>query len=387
VTQFDFDSGINRDETHSLKFGARQAYFGTEDVMPMWVADMDFAAPEQITQALIERAHHPIYGYHLYPDSIYQATQDWFQLRHQWTIAREAIVMCPGVVPTLQAVVEALTEKGDSVVIQPPVYHPFFSVVKKSDRQLIENPLKRVGDSHQMDLPHLEACFKQGAKLLIFCSPHNPVGRVWTQQELTDLIELARQYQVTIVSDEIHADLIYPDYKHTPLQTLAGDVTVITTVSATKTFNIPGLGLSAMVVNDKQVRKAINAVFNRWHINASNPFSIAAFEAGYRYGSQWLDALMLYLQQTQQQVSQFFGDNIADIKVLNAQGTYLLWLDCQALNLENSELRQFFIEKAKVGLNAGYTFGDSGSGYMRLNIAAPRQQVLQACQQIYDALK
>jgi cystathionine beta-lyase len=385
--QFDFDTPVSRELVGSLKFDARKAYFGTEDVMPMWVADMDIAAPAAVTAALTERAQHPIYGYQMYPASMYQAMQAWFAKRFDWQIDRSSIVMCPGVVPTLTAIIEALTEPNEHVIIQPPVYHPFFSVVEETDRELVQNPLVIENGQYKMDLVHLESCFQQGAKLLIFCSPHNPVGRVWTKQELIDLLALAKRYQVTIVADEIHADLIYPEFTHTPFASIADGVSVISTVSASKTFNVPGLGLSAVIVENREQRKAINAVFKRWHINASNPFSIVAFEAAYRGGEAWLDALMAYLNNTKQKVAEFAELNWPNVNVMPSQGTYLLWLDCREMQLSDDELKQFFIEKAKVGMNAGFTFGAAGSGFMRLNIAAPQDYVMTACQRIADALQ
>lgn len=236
-----------------------------------------------------------------------------------------------------------------------------------------------------MDLAHFEQCAAEGAKLLLLCSPHNPAGRVWRREELESLLEIAKKYKLTIVSDEIHADLIFPGERHIPLATIAADVPVISTVSASKSFNIPGLGLSAMVINDPQQRKAIKAVFESWHISAANPFSISAFEAAYRSGENWLDQLMLYLDETRQQVVSFFEKQLPIIKVMPSQGTYLLWLDCHKLNLADEDLRQFFIHDAKVGMNPGVTFGDVGSGFMRMNIAAPRQVIMEACQRIVTA--
>jgi cystathionine beta-lyase len=387
VTEFDFDTPINREKVGSLKFDARKAYFGTQDVMPMWVADMDFAAPQAVTDALTERAKHPIYGYHMYPASMYQAMQDWFVKRFDWSIKRSSIIMCPGVVPTLTAIIEALTQPGDKVLIQPPVYHPFFSVVETTKRTLVLNPLSLENGRYKMDLAHLEGCMQEGAKLLILCSPHNPVGRVWSKQELQDLLDLAARYEVCVVADEIHADLVYSDYKHTPLASLKSDALVISTVSASKSFNVPGLGLSALIVDDKAQRQAINAVFQRWHISASNPFSVVAFEAAYRNGEAWLDALMAYLNETKQMVTHFAQQHWPNVTVMPSEGTYLLWLDCRALQLGNDELQRFFIDQAKVGMNAGFTFGDVGSGFMRLNIAAPRDYVMMACQRIAEALE
>jgi cystathionine beta-lyase len=377
-----FDQLIERQQTASLKHDGRKAYFGHDDLIPLWVADMDFAAPQAVTQALVDRANHPVYGYTLYPDSMFNAMQNWFNTNHDWQIDRKDIVMCPGVVPSLFACVQALTAVGDKVIVQPPVYPPFFSTVTKSDRELVLNPLQIVDGVYRMDLEHLEQCAKQGAKLLLLCSPHNPVGRVWQQDELEGLLDIARRFDITIVSDEIHADLIFPDQKHTPLAAIAEGVSVISTVSPSKTFNIPGLGLSAMVVTNTEQRRAINKVFESWHISASNPFSVAGFEAAYLYGADWLKQLMDYLDETRKQVTTFVEQQLPKIKVMPSQGTYLLWLDCRELELDDDELHQFFITQCKVGMNPGVSFGQDGSGFMRMNIAASRSVILDACQRI-----
>lgn len=378
----DFDQIIDREHTASVKFDARKAVFGREDVTPLWVADMDFATPQAVTDALVERAHHPVFGYTLYPESMYAAMQSWFERRFNWSINRKSIVMCPGVVPSLHAAILALSKPGDKVIVQSPVYPPFFSAVTQTGRELLINPLQLNGDNYQMDLAHLEHCAQAGARLLLLCSPHNPVGRVWQKDELIALLDIARRYDITIISDEIHADLIFPDYQHIPLATLVDDVDIVTAVSASKSFNIPGLGLSSLIVNKKQQRDAIHAVFDQWHVSACNPFSIVAYEAAYRDGEQWLDQLMIYLAETAKQVSDLFAQSSSPIKVLPSQGTYLVWLDCHQLNLSDDELKRLFIEKAKLGLNPGISFGREGSGFMRLNIAAPRVIILKACQQI-----
>lgn len=383
----DFDQLIDREGSQSLKYGARKAVFGREDVIPLWVADMDFAAPEAVTQALIERAQHPIYGYSQFDDSVYQSLIDWCQRRYHWQIEQKQILMCPGVVPSLHVVIEALTKAGDSVIVQPPVYFPFFSTVTDTGRNLVLNQLKLVNGEYRMDLMHLEKCASEGGRMLLLCSPHNPVGRVWSRQELLDLADIARRYDMTIVSDEIHADLIYAEHIHTPLASLVDDVEVITALSPSKTFNIPGLGLSSLVVKDKTHRRAIQRVFDRQHVSASNPFSITAFVAAYTQGEDWLTQLMPYLQQTRDQVEQYFATAIPQIKLIQPQGSYLLWLDCRALDIDDAELKQLFIEQAGVGLSPGTLFGDGGRGFMRMNIAAPRSVILQALQQIKHALE
>jgi len=383
---FDFDAAIDRSRSSSLKFDARQAYFGRADVMPMWVADMDFACPPAVSDALTARAQHPIFGYTLYPDSMYQAMIDWCQRRYQWTVKPSEIVMCPGVVPSIHAAIDALTQPGDKVIVQPPVYFPFFTAVTQTGRELVLNPLKLEQGRYSIDLAHLEECARQGARILLLCSPHNPVGRVWSKQELVDLLVLAERYNLTIISDEIHADLIYPGQTHYPLAAMTDSVNVLTTIAPSKTFNIPGLGLSTLVVPDKAHRKAINAVYESWHVSAANPFSITAFEAAYQYGDAWLDALMAYLQGTLNWVSDYVASELDSVQLVQPEGTYLLWLDCREMGLENEALRQFFIEQAGVGMNPGYVFGDSGSGFMRMNIGTPLRNVQQAFQQIAAAL-
>jgi cysteine-S-conjugate beta-lyase len=382
----DFDQKIDRSFSQSLKFDARTAYFGRSDVIPMWVADMDFAAPEAVTKALVERAKHPIYGYTLHPDSMYEALIEWSAKRYDWQIKQSDIVMCPGVVPSINAVIEAITEPGDKVIVQPPVYFPFFSSVEKTGRELVLNPLKLDNNRYFIDFEHLEDCAQQGAKTLLFCSPHNPVGRVWTREELQQLLELAERYQMTIISDEIHADLIFPEQQHISLASLTDSNNVITTLAPSKTFNIAGMGLSALIVSDMQKRKAIKDVFEKWHISPANPFSITAFEAAYRYGEDWLEQLNVYIYKNKKWVEDFLQKRCPQIQLIESEGTYLLWLDCRFLGMDNESLRRFFIEEAKVGMNPGYVFGDNGSGFMRLNIGARLEIVQQALENIADAV-
>jgi cystathionine beta-lyase len=383
----DFDRDIPRDGTHSFKHDGRAAYFGTADVLPLWVADMDFASPEAVRRALQQRAAHPIYGYTQYPESLYEALIAWLQKRHGWEVQRECIVMAPGVVPSLFASVMAFAKEGEGVIVQPPVYFPFFSAVTTNHRRLIENPLRLVGERYEIDFEHLEQCAADGAKLMLFCSPHNPVGRVWSKAELTELLRIARHHDITILSDEIHADLVYPGEKHIALATLAeGSDKVITTIAPSKTFNIPGLGLSCVIASNAAQRHAIRQAFETLHISNTNPFSIAAFEAAYRGGEAWLDELLIYLQRNRDFVNGYASQHLPAIKVLPSQGTYLLWLDCRDLGLSDVKLREFFVKEAKVGMSPGTVFGKEGSGFMRLNIASPRHVIADALERIKRAL-
>jgi cystathionine beta-lyase len=384
---FNWDEVIPREGTASVKYDARAGYFGTADVMPLWIADMDFAAPEAVTQALLERAAHPIYGYSFFPESLYTALIDWLQQRHGWAVQREWIVMAPGVVPSLHAAVQAFTQPGESVIAQPPVYFPFFSSVTTSQRQLVLNPLRLEAGRYHIDLEHLEQCAANGARLLLLCSPHNPVGRVWQVQELQEILRIARRHDLVVLADEIHADLVYPEYHHSVLATLANEgERIITAIAPSKTFNIPGLGLSCLIVPNAEDRAALVRVFESLHVQNCNPFSSSAFEAAYRGGAAWLDSLMVYLQGNRDYVSAYLQANLPQIKLIAPEGTYLLWLDCRDLKMSDQQLRDFFVQQARVGMSPGSVFGENGSGFMRLNIGAPRQVLTEALQRIAQAL-
>ena len=384
----DFDREISRSGTCSVKHDGRAAYFGTPDVLPLWVADMDFASPEAVTRALAERAAHPVYGYTFYPDSLYDALIDWLKKRHGWEVQREWIVMAPGVVPSLFAAVMAFAQQGEGVIVQPPVYFPFFSAVATNQRRLIQNPLRLEQGRYSIDFENLERCAAEGARLLLLCSPHNPVGRVWSRAELEDILRIARRYDLVILSDEIHADLVYPGQRHTALATLSSGMDkIITAVAPSKTFNIPGLGLSSLIVPDPAHRDALRQAFETLHAGNTNPFSITAFEAAYRGGEAWLDSLLVYLRDSRDFVSDYLATHLPVIQLIQPEGTYLLWLDCRELKMSDAQLREFFVQQANVGMSPGTIFGQGGSSFMRLNIAAPRHVIADALGRITNALK
>jgi cystathionine beta-lyase len=381
-----FDSAPVRHNTASLKYDLRREVFGRADVIPLWVADMDFAVPEAVQRALAQRAEHPVFGYTIHPESMYDAQRHWLSTRHEWNVTRESILFCPGVVPSLHACIMALTQPGDGVIVQPPVYAPFLAAAETCGRKSLRNPLKLEAGRYTFDLDDLERCARDGGRMLILCSPHNPVGRVWQQEELQALLAVCAQHDITVVSDEIHADLIYPGFKHVPLATLNDKLNIVTAVAPSKTFNIPGLGLSALVVPEASDRKAITQAFDTLHVSASNPFSIAAFEAAYREGAPWLDDLMRYLAATRDRVRDFLQQHLPQIKMIEPEGTYLLWLDCREMGLNDKQLKDFFVQKAGVGLSPGAMFGAGGSGHMRMNIGAPRSLIMQALENISAAL-
>ncbi len=382
----EFDRIISRNGTCSLKYDARMSKFGRSDVLPLWVADMDFAVPQPVQDALMSRAAHPIFGYTAYPDSLFEALIDWLQIRHAWTVKREWVVLSPGLVPSLHAAIIALSQPGDAIIVQPPVYAPFIAAPRSVGRRLVLNPLKFENGHYSFDLEGFEHIAEQGARLLLLCAPHNPVGRVWHGEELLALLGICRRYGITVVSDEVHADLIYPGIHHTPVATLGdGAVKIISAVAPSKTFNIPGLGLSALIVPDEKDRSAIEKAFDTLHVGAANPFSIVAFEAAYRKGAPWLDDLLDYLDATCKFVRTYLEQHLPLIKMIEPEGTYLLWLDCRAMELDDKQLELFFVQQAGVGLSPGIIFGEQGRGFMRMNIAVPRSIIIEALEKIASA--
>ncbi|HET7662037.1 MAG TPA: PatB family C-S lyase [Rhodanobacteraceae bacterium] len=386
-TSFDFDQTIDRGGTHSVKFDARAAVFGDADVTPLWVADMDFAVAPCISEAVAARARHPVYGYTLVSDSLYRAVIDWHAERHDWRIGRDAIMLTPGTLPALSAAIEAFTQPGEGVIIQPPVYGPFAALAKAAGRKVTANPLIETGGRYRIDLDHLERCAADGARLLLLCNPHNPVGRVWNRSELKAILDISRRHGLTIVSDDIHGDLTYSDADYVPLGRLArsGD-RVMSAVSPCKTFNIQGLALTALIVPDPACRATLANVLAARRLDNFNPFSLAAAEAAWRHGGSWRDALVTYLQTTRDAVVDHVRRHLAPIRVTSPQAGYLMWLDCRELGMGDAELRRFFIERCRLGLNPGVDFGAGGSGFMRLNIASPRARIMQALEAIGDAL-
>ncbi len=378
--QYDFDQIIERSGSDCEKYDGRQRLFGRDDITPLWVADMDFAAPPPVLAALQQRLNHPVLGYTEAPAALFENIASWCQQRHQWALNTQDIMLCAGVVPSLFACVQAFTQPGDGVIVQPPIYPPFYRAVTLSDRKLLLNPLLEHNGEYQIDWEGLEQLAAQ-SRMLLLCSPHNPVGRIWRTDELERLLALAERHDLLIISDEIHADLVFTPHRHTVLATLPGAGNrVITAMAPSKTFNIPGLGLSWLAVPTATQRDAIKASFAKLHMGMHNPFSLVAAQAAYQHGHDWLDQLLPYLQQTRDEVLALLSTTA--IRVSPVQATYLLWLDFRGYDISEADLMQHLINDAQVGLSAGSWFGAEGSGFFRLNIAAPRSVVLAAVQRI-----
>ncbi|PIE32717.1 cystathionine beta-lyase [candidate division KSB3 bacterium] len=386
---YDFDTIIERRNTNSYKWDTAEQRVGDKDVLPLWVADMDFQAPPAVLDTLRERVEHGILGYTMTPDSCYEAIIEWMRKRHGWNIQQEWIVFTSGVVPAFFWAVRAYTEPGDSVIVQPPVYYPFFKAVTNNGRQLIENPLRYVGGRYEIDFDKLERQFTPRTKLFLLCSPHNPVGRVWTKEELTRVAELCLKHNVLCCSDEIHADLILSDKRHIPTAMLSDEIArnTVTCSAANKTFNIAGLSTGFMIISDPERRAAFHRIKEEIGIGMSNLFGVIATEAAYRHGEEWLEQLLKYLRGNLEFLIRFFEERIPQIKVVRPEGCYLAWLDCRELRFNDDELKDFMLKEAKVWLNNGPMFGEGGSGFHRLNFACPRSTMQEGLERIEKAVK
>jgi cystathionine beta-lyase len=387
--KYDFDRVMDRTQSESIKWIGNEEHFGEKDLLPMWVADMDFQSPAPVIQALVERAQHGFFGYPWRSPAYYDSIIGWMRKRHSWDIRREWIVNAPGVVSALDLAVHALTQPGDKIVIQPPVYFPFFSIVRNNGRQLVENRLKFENGHYRMDLQDLEKQIDARTKALILCSPHNPVGRVWTPDELAALGELCIRKDLLILSDEIHSDLILNGHKHTPLATLTEELAqrTCTLIAPSKTFNLPGLGASAVIIPNGKLRTAFNNAVENFGLQVGNVFGIVALQAAYQYGEEWLKQMLDYVEGNVAYATRFLAERIPGIKFACPEGTYLLWLDCRGLGLSHTALRDLIIKQAKVALNDGPEFGSGGEGFQRMNLACPRSILEEGLVRIERAVK
>ena len=387
---FSFDQIIARHATGSVKWDALNKVFGSEDILPLWVADMDFPSPEAVITAVQERASHPLYGYNTQESSLYQSIIEWVKRRHGWEIEKDWILLAPGVVPSIIFSILALSEPGDGIIIQPPVYPPFLASIKDNERIVVENPLISIEGRYEIDFEDLEKKLSDpNNKFLLLCSPHNPVGRVWTEEELKKIYELCQKYTVDVLSDEIHNDLVFAGNKHTVFASLGTPVCKqsVTFMAASKTFNIAGLNFSYIIVPCKRRRALIAGWFNKLHMNRNNLFGVIATETAYREGDAWLDALLVYLEKNADTLVEFVRERLPKIKVIKPEGTYLAWLDFRAYFTDGNELQSFLVHTAKVGLNPGKNFGIQGEGFARINLATQRSVLLEALERIEEALK
>ncbi|AGL00990.1 MalY/PatB family protein [Desulfoscipio gibsoniae] len=392
---YNFDDIINRKNTNSMKWDNIKL-FGRDDLINMWVADMDFPCPEPVVKALKERAEYPVYGYSFPPDSLYEAIVERLDRNFGWEIKKEWIVFTAGVVNGLYSAVRAFTYPGDEVVVQPPVYYPFFNAIKDNGCQVLHNHLAFDGERYTMDFNKLEELFKPitsfpvrmpRIKMLILCSPHNPVGRVWSKEELTALGEICIKNNCMLISDEIHGELMVGDVKHTVTATISQELEQqsITFMSASKTFNLAGLATSfAVIPNDHWRREFIKS---RAGYNSGNFFGFTALEAAFRYGDEYLSQLLLYLRANVKFFTDYINNKIPRLKVIKPEGTYLAWVDMRNLGMNTLELQDFIRSKARLALDDGYAFGPGGEGFQRFNLACPRIILQQALERLEQAVE
>ncbi len=387
MKQYSFDEIIPRENTNCVKYDLRKALFGKEEVIPMWVADMDFRTPDFILDAIRQRLSHEILGYTIRSKDFSQAIITWMDRRHQWKIQPGWISFSPGVVPAINMLVLALTQPGDGIIVQPPVYFPFFSAVNENGRRLIENPLKLENGRLCMDFDDLEAK-AAGASMILISHPHNPGGSVWTSNELLRLAEICLKHKVLMVSDEIHSDLIFKPHRHIPLASLSEEIAAqtITCNAPSKTFNLAGLATAYLIIPNKSILDKYNDMLNdKLHLGMGNIFGAEALKAAYRKGDDWLAQLLHYVWGNIGYVVDFCNSHLPQIKPVVPESTYMIWLDCKAMNAGSDELKKFFLQKAGIGLNEGKMFGTGGEGFMRMNVACPRATVEKAMHRIRDA--
>lgn len=385
---YNFDEIIDRNGTNCLKVDALQERYGSSDLIPLWVADMDFKAPPAVIDAIIKRAQHGIFGYTRPSQEYHDSIRNWLDKHHDWQIKQEWTSFIPGIVKGIGFVVSCFTDRNDKIIIQPPVYHPFRIIPTLQHREVIDNELILKENRYYMDLEGLKNKIDLGAKILILCNPHNPGGRVWTKQELIDLAEICYDNNVLVISDEIHADLVHKGHKHIPFATVSDKAAMnsITFMAPSKTFNIAGIVSSFSVIPNQKIRDKFHAYLESFELEEGYIFAYTATQAAYQHGEEWLVQAKEYIWGNIQFVDNYLKENIPQIKAMIPDASYLIWLDCRDLNLSQPQLEDLFVNKAKLALNTGTMFGKGGEGFMRLNVGSPRSILAKALAQLKDAV-
>ncbi len=386
-TQDDFDQPANRVGTRSIKWDLREKVFGNADVIPLWVADMDFETPGFIRERIARRLEHPFLGYTYRGDEFAGSFTGWVKRRLNWMVDPSWVTFMPGVVSAVSVAVLAFTEPEDEVIIQPPVYHPFYFCVEGHNRKLILNHLINRDGRFCFDLDLLKKQITSKTRMIILSSPHNPGGTVWTREELSGLVAVCKEHDIWIVSDEIHSDLIFEPHRHTPIEMVAGDYhdRLMVTMAPSKTFNLAAMSTSVVVIPDPGARKKYEDLVHTLHIGLGNVFGFEALEAAYEEGDQWLEQLLAYLQGNRQFIYDFLQAEVPRVGMMVPEATYMAWLDFRKFGMSRDDLKNFLISKAGLGLNPGIQFGPGGEGFMRLNFACPRKLLTQALVQLKNA--
>jgi len=384
-----FDEVYDRRNTRSMKWDAIESVFSSNEVLPMWVADMDFKPPQAVNDAIIKRAEHGIYGYTFIDEDVKNTIVNWQKERHHWDIKQDWLSFTPSVVFSLHMAVQALTDPDDKILIQTPVYTPFYSVIEEHGREVVKNPLVYEDKYYTIDFDDFEEKLKSGVKAFILCSPHNPVGRVWKKDELEEMARLCLKYDVLIISDEIHSDLLFPGQTHIPMASLSEEISeqTVTCMAPSKTFNLAGLQVSYIITQNTDKRQKIENMMSKQGINGLNTMANTALEAAYTHGASWVDELREVLKGNLDYVTEMLETHTDTLKVIRSEGTYLVWIDCSALGMSSKDLNQFMIHEAKIGLNAGVNYGEEGDQFMRMNIACPKSTVEEGVNRIIQAVQ
>ncbi len=387
-TQADFDCVTDRTGSNSIKWDRRDKVFGRADVIPLWVADMDFETPEFIRERIAKRLEHPILGYTYRSEEFSGSFIGWTSRRHNWKPEHRWITFMPGIVAAVSVSVLAFTQPGDEVIIQPPVYHPFYFCVEGHGRKLVLNHLIHRDGRFYMDFDLLRKQITPKTRMIILSSPHNPGGTVWTPEELSELVSICKERDLWIVSDEIHSDLVFKPNVHTPIIKVAGDYLyrILLAMAPSKTFNLAGMSSSVVVIPDVKNRKQYEDLVHTLHVGLGNIFGFEALYAAYEEGDQWLDQLLVYLQGNRDFIHSFIGSELPQVDMMIPEATYMTWLDFRKLGLKSDELEQFIIHTAGLGLNTGTQFGPGGEGFMRLNFACQRSLLEQSMNQLKSAI-
>lgn len=388
--QYDFDTPIDRTHTWSIKHDFKKENGKADDILPLWVADMDFRSPDSVVEALKKAVDHGIFGYSRADESYFDAVAAWYQKRHHLTLQPEWMTCTPGIVFALSIAVRAFTQEGDAVLIQPPVYHPFSRAILRNKRTLVENPLVLKDGHYEMDLEELEQkVLDEHVKLMILCNPHNPVGRVWTREELTALADICLRHHVYVISDEIHGDFVWQGHEQTPYASISEEACLhsMMCTAPSKTFNLAGMATSNLFIPDPEMRRKFRSELLDVGQENMNRLGLFACRAAYEGGGEWLDQLIGYLAGNLALVRDFCKNRVPQIQLVEPEGTYLAWLDCRELGMTDDELMAFFSNKAKVWLDPGTHSGEQGSGFMRFNLGSSRSVIAQALDQIEAAWK
>ena len=389
MKHYNFDEIVDRKGTSCVKYdGLKNAYQGKENLIPLWVADMDFATPDFIVEALKKRCEHPVFGYTFDDDEYYESIQTWLDYKYHWKTEREWISYIPGIVKGIGLAVQCFTQPGDKVIIQPPVYHPFRLVPTRMGREVVYNPLKLEDGVYKMDFEQLESLIDKDCKMLILSNPHNPGGVVWEKEALVKLAQICSAHGILVISDEIHAEMTYPQFRHHPFATVSEEAAAcsVTFMAPSKTFNIAGIVSSYALVPDSRIREKFYSFLEAGELNAGTIFAFTATKAAYTYGAEWLQQMRSYVIENVNFVDEYLKKNIPQIKVYRPQASFLVWLDCRKLKLAQPELVQLFEDKAGLALNDGTMFGKEGEGFMRLNIGCPRSILNQALESLKKAI-